>query len=91
MYGYVHVWINLAIVIAIFVPHFRVVCKDRWPKPRPYSGNSPAEIVEHIMAVSPPPIIKNPIQPPLADTRCNESAGMLHLSGCAHTTNAASM
>ena len=45
------------------------VYKDRWPKSRAYSGNTPAEIVEHIMAVSPPSIIKNPIQPPLAATQ----------------------
>ena len=69
------------------------VYKDRWPKPRPYSGNSnsSAEIVEHIMAVSPPPIIKNPIQPPLAATETLSEMSELHLYGCACTPNSASM
>ena len=62
------------------------VYKDRWPKHRPYSGNSPAEIVEHIMTVSPPPIIKNRIQLPLAaaqtlsfmsELECSISLGVL--------------
>ena len=71
------------------------VYKDRWPKHRPYSGNSPAEIVEHIMAVSPSPIIKNPIQPPLAATQTlsviSELECSICLHGCARTSNAASM
>ena len=59
------------------------VYKDRWPKHRPYSGNSPAEIVEHIMAVSPPPpIIKNPIQPPLAATQTLSVMSELECSIC---------
>ena len=45
--------------------------------PNPY--HVPAEIVEHIMAVSPQPILKNSIQTPLAATQ----AGVLFLSGYA--------
>ena len=58
------------------------VYKDRWPKSRAYSGNTPAEIVEHIMAVSPPSIIKNPIQPPLAATQILSVMSELECSIC---------
>ena len=54
------------------------VYKDRWPKHRPY----PAEIVEHIMAVSPPPIIKYPIQPPLTATQTLSVMSELECSIC---------
>ena len=52
----------------------RVACLDiynhQWPKtPKTYPGNTPAEIVDHIKAVSPPPTIKYPIQPPLSATQ----------------------
>lgn len=55
---------------------------DRWPKHKPYSGNSPAEIVQQIMAVSPPPIIKNPIQPPLAAIQILSVMSELECSIC---------
>ena len=58
------------------------VYKDRWPKSRAYSGNTPAEIVEHIMAVSPPSIIKNPIQPPSAATQILSVMSELECSIC---------
>ena len=58
---------------SVFLPHFQS-CMDRLSKPY---NVSLAEIVEHIMAVSPPPIIKNPIQPPLvmSELNCDQPYG----------------
>ena len=69
----------------VFLPQFQgcmPVYKDRWTKSRPYSGITPAEIVEYIMAVSSPSIIKNPIQPPLAATQTLSFMSQLECSIC---------
>ena len=59
------------------------VYNHRWPKaPKTYPGNTPAEIVEHIKAVSPPPTIKHPIQPPLSSTQILSVMSELECSIC---------
>ena len=61
--------------------HSRVVCLSTRID-GPNTGHIPAEIVEHIMAVSPPPIIKNSIQPPLAATQTLSVMSELECSIC---------
>ena len=55
----------------------------RWPKaPKTYPGNTHAEIVVHIKAVSPPPTIKHPIQPRLSATQILSVVSELECSIC---------